>query len=152
MPERTPPRTPTRPAAQPSTDAVRLVPASRIQGTREAVAEILRRHHATGRLVEFTQPRPVPDRPGEVWISVRLMPDRQPTQPPPRQRRRVGPYLLAASVLAVVAGLAWLVYLAVTWIAANIAIVVAGLAVVLVLAIVGGQRACETVITITHRH
>jgi hypothetical protein len=131
-----------------SPTAVQLVPESRIQGSQEAVGAALRRYHAAGRLVEFTPPRPVPGRPGEVYINVRLLPA---AQQQPRRRRR-GPYILAAVGLTLAAALAWMVYVAVAWIVAHIAIALVVLAGVAVLTAVGGRHACTTVITITHRH
>jgi hypothetical protein len=136
---------------QTTTTAVQLVPAARIEGTREQIGAALRRYHAEGRLVEFTQPQLIPGGRGQLYVTVRLLPAPQAHQPPAR-RRRTGVYVLAAGGLLVAAAIGWLVVAAIAWITTHIAIVLAALFVLAVLGATGGRRACKTVITITHWH
>jgi hypothetical protein len=115
------------------TRQTRTTPAPRyvdrtVVGTPAHVANVLRSTMDNGRLVAATAPRPVVNMPGTVMLRMRLHPPtpgptpaarivaaRTAVPPLPRRWRRRAAVVTAVSVLAlaVVAGLAYLVWLAV---------------------------------------
>jgi hypothetical protein len=125
-----------------------------ISGTLGQVGEVLGLLRRAGQLAAVSDP--VPDgRPGDVIVTVRLLPAPLPAR---RQvvrrrvwtRRRVA---VAAGVgLAVTGLLGTLVYLVVAWVVAHLAAILAVLVVAGLAVGAFGPRVCRTVVTVTHRH
>lgn len=142
---------PYRPARAGAVQVLRL-PGDRytLTGSVTQVSAVVEDLGASGRLYAVSDPAPAGD--GQILVTVRLAPAGTPGHAvaPARHPRRLA--VLAGVVAVVTAGLGWLVWAVLTWIAAHLAVLVGAGVAVAAVGLLGGGRVCKTVVTVVHRH